>query len=163
MAVCSLGEGERKTMEILCYTRKPKEDAVYGKRMANSMHLAYRDQDGKFRPFHHNEGILYAKAVEDPQSGVLSAKSMKSPWLFAMYDGYGVAAVRTGAEGEKDGDSEGCVLFFTSRDLVHYEEKGLLRLQELGGGGGALCLRCRKAALLHLLESGTGRLDGRIL
>ncbi|MDE7176912.1 MAG: family 43 glycosylhydrolase [Lachnospiraceae bacterium] len=121
-----------KSMELLCYTRQPKEDEIYGNRMAGSMHLAYRDQDGKFRPFHHNEGILYAKAVEDPSNGVLSARSMKSPWLFAMKDGYGVAAVRTEAEGEKDADSEGCILFFTSKDLVHYEEAGLCRLQESG-------------------------------
>ncbi len=119
-------------MELLCYTRQPKEDEIYGNRMAGSMHLAYRDRDGKFRPFHHNEGILYAKAVEDPLSGVLSARSMKAPWLFVRKDGYGVAAVRTGADGEKDSDSEGCILFFTSRDLVHYEEAGLCRLQESG-------------------------------
>ena len=120
-------------MEILCYTRQPKEDIIYGNRMAYSMHLAYRDKDGRFRPFHHNEGILYASAVEDTSSGVLDAKSMRCPWIFSMKDGgYGVAAIRTGAEGEKDPDSEGCILFFTSRDLVHYKEKGLCRLQESG-------------------------------
>lgn len=120
-------------MELLCYTRQPKEDIIYGNRMANSMHLAYRDQDGKFRPLHHNEGILYAKAVEDTLSGVLTAKSLKSPWVFSMENGgYGVAAVRTGAEGEKDPDSEGGILLFTSRDLIHYEEVGICRLQESG-------------------------------
>lgn len=119
-------------MELLCYTRKPKEDMIYGNRMALSMHLAYRDTDGRFQPFHHNEGILYAKAVEDASNGVLDARSMKSPWIFTMKDGYGVAAIRTGAEGEKDSDSEGCVLLFTSKDLVHYEEAGLCRLQESG-------------------------------
>lgn len=120
-------------MEILCYTRQPKEDIIYGNRMANSMHLAYRGEDGLFRPFHHNEGILYAKAVENTLSGVLDARSMKSPWIFLMKDGgYGVAAVRTGAEGEKDPDSEGCILFFISEDLVHYKEIGLCRLLESG-------------------------------
>lgn len=120
-------------MEILCYTRQPKEDIIYGNRMAYSMHLAYRGQDGKFHPFHHNEGILYAKAVQNPENGVLDARSMKAPWMFALSGGgYGIVAVRTGAEGEKDSDSEGCVLFFTSGDLVHYEERGLIRLQEEG-------------------------------
>lgn len=120
-------------MEILCYTRQPKEDMIYGNRMAYSMHLAYRDQDGKFHPFHHNEGILYAKAVENASNGVLNARSMKKPWIFALAEGgYGVVAVRTGAEGEKDPDSEGCILFFTSKDLVHYEEIGLCRLQMAG-------------------------------
>ncbi len=120
-------------MEVLCYTRQPKEDIIYGNRMAYSMHLAYRKKDGKFYPFHHNEGLLYAKAVEDMASGVLDARSMKSPWIFSLGEGgYGVLAVRTGAEGEKDADSEGCVLFFTSKDLVHYEERGLFNLQETG-------------------------------
>ncbi len=120
-------------MEILCYTRQAKEDIIYGNHMANSMHLAYREEDGRFRPFHHNEGILYAKAVEDTLSGVLDARCLKKPWIFEMKDGsYGVVSIRTGAEGEKSADSEGCILFFTSKDLVHYKEAGLFRLQESG-------------------------------
>lgn len=124
-------EGDK--MELLCYTRRPKEDIIYGNRMALSMHLAYRDREGVFRPLHHNEGILYAKAVEDTVSGVLDARSLKNPWIFSMEKGgWGIAAVRTGAEGDRDPDSEGCILLFTSRDLVHYEETGLFRLQESG-------------------------------
>lgn len=120
-------------MEILSYTRQPKEDIIYGKRMAYSMHLAWRGEDGKFRPFHHNEGILYAKALQNPEDGTLDARCLRNPWLFALKEGgYGVLAVRTGAEGEVDPASQGCVLFFVSRDLVHYEEKGLCRLQEAG-------------------------------
>lgn len=120
-------------MEILCYTRQPKEDIIYGKRMAYSMHLAYRGQDGKFHPFHHNEGILYAKALQDEETGVLTARCLKNPWIFALGQGrYGVAAIRTGEDGENDSDSEGCVLLFTSGDLVHYEEVGPVRLQESG-------------------------------
>lgn len=120
-------------MEILCYTRQPKEDMIYGNRMAYSMHLAIRDTEKGFLPLHHNEGILYAKAVQNPQDGTLSARSMKAPWLFALEEGgFGVAAVRTGADGEQDEESEGCILFFTSTDLVHYEEIGLCRLQESG-------------------------------
>lgn len=120
-------------MEILCYTRQPKEDIIYGNHMANSMHLAYRGDDGRFLPFHHNEGILYARAVEDAKSGVLDARTLKKPWLFDMKDGgYGVAAIRTGADNERVADSEGCILLFTSRDLVHYKEEGLCRLQESG-------------------------------
>lgn len=120
-------------MEVLCYTRQPKEDIIYGKRMAYSMHLAYRGEEGKFHPFHHNEGILYAKAVEDPDSGVLDARSLRNPWIFGLKEGgYGVLAVRTKAEGEADPDSEGCILFFTSRDLVHYEEQALCPLQKKG-------------------------------
>lgn len=120
-------------MEVLCYTRHPKEDMIYADKMAYSMHLAYRGKDGKFYAFHHNEGLLYAKAVENTVSGVLDARSLKNPWIFALDNGgYGVVAVRTMADGKKDVESEGCILFFTSRDLVHYEERGLFCLQEAG-------------------------------
>ena len=140
-------------MELLSYTRQPKEDIIYGGRMAYSMHLAYRGEDGKFRPFHHNEGLLYARALQNPEDGTLDARCLKKPWLFELSrenpegsgqqsagngsacrdgescGGYGILAVRTGGEGETDASSQGCVLFFVSRDLVHYEEKGLCRLQ----------------------------------
>lgn len=119
-------------MEILSYTRAAKEDAVYAERLARSMHLAWRAQDGSFRPFHHNEGILYAKA-QHAADGTMDARSLKNPWLFERPDGsFGVAAVRTLAEGEEDPEGEGCVLLFSSPDLVHYEEEGLYRLQKQG-------------------------------
>lgn len=120
-------------MKLLCYTRQPKEDILYANRLAYSMHLAWRSEMGEYIPFHHNEGILYAKATQDGQSGVLCAKSLKNPWIFQTEDNaYGIAAVRTGAEGEKDSDSEGSILIFRSNDLVHYEEIGLWKLQERG-------------------------------
>jgi len=119
-------------MEILCYTRQAKEDILYGTHMANSMHLAYREKDGAFHPFHHNEGILYAKAVEEAATGVLDSRSLKRPWIFEGKSGYGVAAIRIKGDGERDTCSEGCILLFTSNDLVHYKEVGLCRLQESG-------------------------------
>lgn len=119
-------------MEILSYMRHAKEDDIYAERLARSMHLAWRAEDGSFQPFHHNEGILYAKAVSG-QDGVLEARSLKSPWLFSRADGgYGVAAIRTLAEGRADPEAEGCILLFSSSDLVHYEELGLFRLQRQG-------------------------------
>lgn len=119
-------------MEVLCYTREPEEDIIYANRLAYSMHLAFQKEDGKFTAFHHNEGLLYAKAVQK-ESGELTAKSLKNPWLFGkVTGGFGVMAVRTEAEGEMDPQSEGCVLLWRSEDLVHYREVGLLRLQNSG-------------------------------
>ncbi|MGN6712095.1 family 43 glycosylhydrolase [Anaerocolumna jejuensis] len=119
-------------MEILCYTRNPKEDIIYANRLAFSMHLAYKTADGKYHPFHHNEGILYARAVQY-NNGTLKAKSLKNPWLFLTKDGnYGVIAVRTEAEGGDDPENEGCAILWNSRDLVHYQEIGPVRLQKTG-------------------------------
>lgn len=120
-------------MKLLCYTRQPKEDILYANRLAYSMHLAWKSESGEYVPFHHNEGILYAKATQDKKSGVLCAKSLKNPWMFHTGDGaYGIAAVRTEADGEKDSESEGCILIFRSSDFVHYEEVGLWKVQESG-------------------------------
>ena len=69
-------------MRMLCYTRQPKEDILYANRLAYSMHLAWESETGAYIPFHHNEGILYAKATQDMQTGVLCAKSLKNPWIF---------------------------------------------------------------------------------
>lgn len=130
MRVSVKGNG---SMKILCYTRQPEEDILYANRLAYSMHLAWESETGEYVPFHHNEGILYAKATQDEQSGVLCAKSLKSPWMFQTEDGaYGVAAVRTDSEGEKDSESEGSILIFRSDDLVHYEEIGLWKVQNTG-------------------------------
>lgn len=105
---------------------------IYAKRLAYSMHLAWKDEFGEWVPFHHNEGILYAKAVQK-SDGTLIAKSLRNPWMFAKADGgYGVAAVRTEAEGEADQEAEGCILLFSSNDMVHWTEQGLFRLQQSG-------------------------------
>ena len=120
-------------MKILCYTRQPKEDILYANRLAYSMHLAWKSETGEYVPFHHNEGILYAKAVQDADSGVLRAKSLKSPWIFAAGDDtYGIAAVRTDPDGQRDPESEGSILIFRTSDFVHYEEIGLWKVQEKG-------------------------------
>ena len=104
-------------MKILCYTRQPKEDILYANRLAYSMHLAWKSETGEYVPFHHNEGILYAKAVQDADSGVLRAKSLKSPWIFAAGDDtYGIAAVRTDPDGQRDPESEGSILIFRTSD-----------------------------------------------
>lgn len=120
-------------MKILCYTRQPKEDILYANRLAYSMHLAWKSKTGEYVPFHHNEGILYAKATQDLQSGVLCAKSLKNPWIFQTKDGaYGIVAVRVDSEGGRDSESEGSILVFRTDDFIHYEEIGLWKLQKTG-------------------------------
>ena len=119
-------------MKLLCYTRLPKEDILYAHRLAYSIHLAYKDQEGFFIPFHHNEGLIYAKATHH-EDGTLCAKSLKKPWLLVgKEDTFLLAAIRTEAEGEKDKQNLGCILLWASTDLVHYHEIGLYRLQEEG-------------------------------
>ncbi|WP_276357295.1 family 43 glycosylhydrolase [Cohnella caldifontis] len=117
-------------IRVLCYTREPLEEQIYAPKLAYSMHLAYCEDGFGYRALNRNSGVLFAKAVENPD-GTLSAKSLKNPYLFNLADGtFGVAAVRTGPEGGPDEDSKGAVLLFSSPDLVQYREIGLLRLKK---------------------------------
>ncbi|MGN0315210.1 MAG: family 43 glycosylhydrolase [Fusicatenibacter sp.] len=128
-------------MNVLCYTRESQEDIIYSEKLAGSMHLAYEKEDGMFYPLHHNEGIFYAKATQNAD-GTRKAKCLKSPWLFSVKEGgYGVIALRTGAEGETDPESEGYAVLWVSSDLVHYEELGLVRLEAEGYLMGVRCDR----------------------
>ena len=113
---------------ILCYTRKNKEDIIYSKKLAYSMHIAYSSDGIKFQELNHNSGVLFAKATEN-HNGLLTAKSLKKPYLFNLKDGsFGVVCIRTEAEGENDSESKGKILLCTSKDLLSYDEIGLINL-----------------------------------
>ena len=115
-------------MKVICYTRLPKEDAIYSTKLAYSMHLAIQEEDGTILALNHNSGILYAKATQN-EDGTLNAMNLKNPWLFEMKDGtFGVVAGRINPDGSEDVTSVGKLLFFTSKDLIHYEEQPLLDL-----------------------------------
>ena len=117
-------------MKILNYTRLPLEDAVYANRLAYSMHLALQEADGSWRALNHNSGVLFVKATENP-NGSLNPKSIRKPWLFTLKEGgYGVLAVRTLANGEVDTEDLGTAVLWTTKDLVRYEELGLVKLAD---------------------------------
>jgi len=115
---------------ILSYTREPINNVLYDPRLAYSMHLAISEEDGSFKALNHNSGVLFSLATEN-ENGSLNPKCIKSPYIFNLKDGgFGVVAVRTGAEGEDDEESRGSVLVWKSGDLVRYDEIGLISLGE---------------------------------
>lgn len=119
-----------KNKYVLCYTRQPMEDILYSPKLAYSMHLAYSEDGIRFEPLNRNSGVLFAKAT-DREDGTMGAKSLKCPYLFAMKDGrFGVAAIRTEANGEDDPQSKGKALLFITEDLMQYREEGLIELNE---------------------------------
>jgi GH43 family beta-xylosidase len=124
-----LSEMKQDIYNVLCYTRLPINETEYAPKLAYSMHLAYSKDGVVFHELNHNSGILFAKATEN-SDGTLNAKSLKNPYIFYMADGtYGVIAVRIEADGTNDPQSKGYVLFFTSSDLLHYKEVGLIDLK----------------------------------
>ena len=115
---------------VLSYTREPIDTVLYDPRLAYSMHLAVSKEDGSFQALNHNSGVLFSLATEN-EDGSLNPKCIKNPYIFRLKDnGFGVVAVRTGAEGEADEESRGSVLLWRSGDLVCYDEVGLLSLGE---------------------------------
>ena len=115
-----------KTGQLLIYTRNPKED--YSSYLAHSAHFAYSRDGVTYQPLNQNYGILFASATVN-QPDTLHEKGLKCPFLFRTRDGgFGVVAVRVNPDGSNDPESRGKILLWTSKDLVHFEEKGLLYL-----------------------------------
>lgn len=114
--------------QVLCYSRKPLEDGVYGEKIANSMHLALSVDGGQFQALHHNYGVLFTKAVEK-DNGALDSRSLKSPWIFETKNGgYGITAIRVMSDGSDDLLAKGSILMFSSDDLLQYIELPLISL-----------------------------------
>lgn len=113
---------------VLCYTRKPIDSVLYDPRLAYSMHLALSNDGIHYRGLNHNSGVLFALATEN-EDGSLNPMSLKNPFLFLMKDGsFGILATRIEADGNRDESSKGSVLFFSSEDLLSYQEVGLIPL-----------------------------------
>ncbi len=106
--------------QIMCYTRSADEALYYGPRLAYSMHLALREGEGVFIPLNHNSGVLFARATEN-EDGSLNPKSLRNPVITRTADGgFLISAVRI--EGDGDEEKEPVQLYWTSRDLVIYDE-----------------------------------------
>ena len=119
---------------VEAYLRTPLASDVYSAKLGFGMHLSY-DNNGVYEALNNNSGILYAKGIVTRTDSV-SARNLKNPYVFVKKDGtYGVLAVRTLATDEAkpnvdDTSSKGSVLYFTSSDLIHYTEIGLVKLSD---------------------------------
>lgn len=120
------------SLGIEAYTRLPQDAKVYSGKLAYAMHLAYNNGSG-YSVLNNNSGILYAAGIVS-NTDKISPRNLKNPCIFTLKDGsYGVLAVRTNAEDEStpnfdDTKSKGSVILFTSDDLIHYKEAGLIKL-----------------------------------
>lgn len=113
---------------ILIYTRKPEQD--YTESLSNSIHFAYEDGTGHVQPLNQNYGILFARAAVD-ENNVIHEKGLKNPYLFRTKDGrFGIIAVRVDAAGKEDTESKGHILLWLSKDLITFQEYGLVKLHD---------------------------------
>lgn len=115
--------------QILVYTRKPNKE--YTEDLANSIHFAYCEGDHEFHPLNQNYGILFALATVDEQD-VIQEKGLKNPNLFRTKTGeFGITAVRIDKQGNEDVETQGKVLFWTSKDLIDFHDWGLVDQKEI--------------------------------
>ena len=114
--------------ELLYYTRKPIDSVYYDARIAYSMHLGIKNGT-KFEALNHNSGVLFALATEN-KDGSLNPKCLRNPFVFYKKDGSGfyILAVRTDGEGETDTESIGSILLWESKDLLRYNEIGMIKV-----------------------------------
>jgi len=117
------------TGSILVYTRVPV-DPTYPPDLANSVHLAYSTDGTTYEPLNQNYGIVFATATIRPNN-TINPKAVKKPYLFRTAGGsFGIVAIRTQTDGSLDEESKGSILLWTSDDLVHFHENGLIKLTE---------------------------------
>lgn len=118
----------QKKGSVLIYTRTPVKGS-YSTSLAYSAHFAYSGDGKNYRALNRNYGILYACATIDSRNRIRE-KGLKKPFLFRTGDGgFGIAAVRVNADGSDDEESRGRILLWLSKDLIHFEEIGLVRLK----------------------------------
>ena len=114
--------------KILIYTRQPYLE--YTTSLSNSIHFAYCEDNGGFKPLNGNYGILFAEA-DINEKNVIQEKGLINPCLFATPDGtFGITAIRVASEGREDAESKGQILLWTSKDLISFQCHGLITLKE---------------------------------
>ena len=117
------------TGSILIYTRTPIQD-MYSSHLAYSAHLAYSTDGTFYQALNQNYGILFTSATIGCNN-TLNEKGLNKPYLFYTADGsFGLVAVRVNADGSVDKESKGKVMLWTSEDLFHFQEIGLVDLKK---------------------------------
>lgn len=112
------------------YTRESdKDNYPYG--LAFSIHMSYSENGKIFAPLHKNYGILFAEAIIMPND-TLSPRGVKEPKAFTLKDGgFGIAAVRVMENGDADETCADKILFWTTKDWIDFEAKGLVSVDEV--------------------------------
>lgn len=145
--------------QLVCYTRQTVSEAVYSPHMAYSMHLALADENGKCTELNHNYGVLYAKATQNPENSVLTAKTLDKPWIFAMKDGaYGVIALRCEGDGTPDKEFAGKLLLARTEDFIYYKELADIDLKRDAVIEDAVCVYEEEKSRYRLAWKENGKL-----
>ena len=112
------------------YTNYPGHEKAYNCDWEHAMHLAISDDGKSYTALRNNTAILFPKATFSENKPQGTTKTMRYPWIFRMADGsFGVSAVRCN-QNAPDPLSIGCMMLFTSENLVRYNEECFLKLSD---------------------------------
>src|SRR5690625_2508189 len=96
----------------------------------HAMHLALSVDGRTFTPLRNSTGVLFPEATFHEGKVQGTTKPMLYPWVCRVQDGtFGVCAVRRN-QSAPDPLSTGCMMLYRSKDLIRYDLKGFLRLDE---------------------------------
>lgn len=124
---------------ILCYTRLGQgiyPDSNYPGHVGHlcdlehALHLAISEDGTAFHPLRNNTGILFAACTfceGDPKG---TTKTLIDPWLTRNAAGTFLLCMLRRNENAPDPLSVGSIMLFSSKDLVRYEEIGLLKVAQ---------------------------------
>ena len=120
--------GEEKIMAyIFVYTKQGSE---FYSDINNAMYIALSRDGKKFIPLRNNTGVLFPKAMFDEGKPEGVTKTMMYPWIFHMKNhAFGVCCIRYNKKAP-DSTKMGCIMLFTSIDLIQYEEMGYLKVAD---------------------------------
>lgn len=136
---------------IKLYTRTPKGEE-YPSATAYSIHMAISDDGAEYEPLNQNYGMLYPEAYVD-ENNVIQEKGVKYPVAFARTSGgYGFAGVVVNPDGTKWDKSEGKVWYFTSDDLVHFKDRGLVDISEIEKDGCTAAIGACEESIMEVCD-----------
>ncbi len=128
--------------KLLVYTRNAVEGS-YTTSLGDSIHMAYSSDGVTYEPLNQNYGMVFVSATISPRNSI-NEKGLKNPYLFrGAGNTYGILAVRVDAEGKDDQESKGSVVLWTSKDLIHFKECGLIDLKKDVYVHAAACNYCK--------------------
>ncbi|MBT1162039.1 family 43 glycosylhydrolase [Bifidobacterium sp. SO1] len=111
------------TVSLKAYSRRI-EPSRYPAGLANSVHFAWSEGDGRFHPLHDDYGMLFIEGTISPDNTIRS-RGVVDPVLFRQPGGtYGILARPVSNDGSEQ--SIGGVQCWTTDDFIDFSDHGLL-------------------------------------
>lgn len=115
-------------MTIVKVYQREKE-TYYPDALRNSVHFAHSEDGVTFHSWNLNYGILFAKGVIK-EDNTIAPRSVVSPKICYQQDRYFIFAECMDEAGNRIEENQH--VLWSTKDLIHFEEHGLVKLKEYG-------------------------------